>query len=175
MSGTSGLTDAQKREIAAIVAAALHQHSAATPASVAQSSSMKSTVAKPREYSGGDDYQHFRRECLVYIATNAAQFSNDAKKAMLVLSYMKGGQAASWAQNYIEAYTAADGTITIPNAFAAFLAELDRSFDDPNKKEKALAALRKLTQGNMTADEFSSSSTSFVPRRVLLHHNMTKF
>lgn len=73
---------------------------------------------------------------------------------MLILSYMKGGQAAAWAQNYIERYTVADGTVTVPDAFATFLVELDKSFDDLNKKEKALAELRKLTQGTMTADEF---------------------
>ena len=43
---------------------------------------------------------------------------------------------------------------SIPDDFNAFLGKLDAAFDDPNRKEKAIAELYRITQGRETADEF---------------------
>ena len=114
----------------------------------------KATTAKPREYGGGKDYRDFKRECTIYILANVANFSTDESKILFVLSYLKEGSAAGWAANYVTQATNAQGMVTIADTFSDFLDKLDASFDDPNKKAKAIQKLNALRQGNHSADEF---------------------
>lgn len=68
---------------------------------------------------------------------NPASFATNEKKISFVLSHLKAGQAAAWAQNYIDQHTASN-VVTIPGNYNAFLTLLDASFVDPTKKTKAL-------------------------------------
>ena len=113
----------------------------------------KGAAAKPREYAGGLDFDDFEREIELYMASNSRQFQTDPDRIIFVLSYLKGGHAEAWAQNYIQPYTA-NGVITITQTFADFLTTLRNAFQDPNSEQKALAEFRTFAQGNQTAEEF---------------------
>ena len=115
--------------------------------------SNKLDVAKPRDYAGGADYPAFCQECTVYMEANSIALNTDRLKILFVLSYLKGGHAKTWAQNYTRARTV-NGALTIVGSFADFSALLDQSFEDPNRAEKALEEFRNLVQGNLTASEF---------------------
>lgn len=119
----------------------------------AQNPTGPSMVSRPRKYDGGKDYEHFRRECQIFINQNANSFATDRNKIAFVLSYLKSEKAAAWAQNYIDQHTR-NNTITFPNDYDAFLTELDASFGDPMKKQKALERFYQSKQGNRSAEEF---------------------
>ena len=144
------LTQEQLQQIATIVAQTFVQvgfqpGQAATPS--------KGAAAKPREYSGGSDYEDFEREFQLYIASNPRQFPGDGDKIIFVLSYLRGGHAEAWAQNYLRALTT-NGTVTITDTYPDFLTILQETFKDPNSAQKALAEFRTFRQGPMTAEEF---------------------
>lgn len=143
------------QQIAAIVAQAFVDAGLGpgAPAAAPAPRAAPSMISRPREYTGGDDYEHFRRECQLFIAENPDNFPNGRSKISFVLSYLKAGQAAAWAQNYIDQNTA-NNTITIPADYDAFLTSLDASFVDPTKKTKALERFHKAKQGNRSAEEF---------------------
>ena len=140
-------TDAQKKEFAALMAEAFKQANIG--------SGKSADTAKPREYTGGPDYQDFKREVIVYVTANEKKFPDGKSKILFVLSYLKSGHAGTWSQNYLDSKTSATTkALSIPDDFNAFLGELDAAFDDPNRKEKAIAELYRITQGHETADEF---------------------
>ena len=144
------LTPEQLQQIATIVAQTFVQvgfqpGQAGTPS--------KGAAAKPREYSGGSDYEDFEREFQLYIASNPRQFPGDGDKIIFVLSYLRGGHAEAWAQNYLRALTN-NGTVTITDSYPDFLTTLQETFKDPNSAQKALAEFRTFRQGSMTAEEF---------------------
>ena len=155
-------TPDQLAQIAQIVAASFNQVGLAPgqpiqaiipPGPAPAASPPKGAAAKPREYSGGLDYDDFEREVELYMASNPRQFQTDSERIIFVLSYLKGGHAEAWAQNYVQPLTH-NGVITITSTFADFLVTLRNAFEDPNSEQKALAEFRTFTQGNQTAEEF---------------------
>lgn len=114
----------------------------------------KSLIVEPQAYDGGPNYRDFCRECLLYIQANLTRFEDGRSKILFILSYLKMGTAATWALNYVNGRTNDQGEINVPDDFQVFLTSLDLSFDNPNKKSKALTEWRKLYQGRWTADEF---------------------
>lgn len=112
-----------------------------------------SMVSRPREFDGGDDYEHFRRECQLFMAENPSSFATGDRKISFILSYLKSGRAAAWAQNYIDSHTT-NNVITLPTDFDDFLASLDASFKDPTKAAKAMERFYKSKQGNRSAEDF---------------------
>ena len=107
-----------------------------------------------REYKGGKDYQDFKRECLLYILANKRAFPSYKKKILFVLSYLKEGTAAAWAENWVAQHTDNDDNIYCLDTFQDFMNQLGKSFEDPSKKETAIQKLRQLKQGSKSADVF---------------------
>ncbi|THH04226.1 hypothetical protein EW145_g5673, partial [Phellinidium pouzarii] len=93
--------------------------------------SSKITTAKPRKYTGGADYLDFKHKVYLYITANSRSFTVDADKILFVLSYLKGGHAATWAENYVDLQTVA-GMMTLTATFNDFMMEFAQAFDDPN-------------------------------------------
>ena len=65
-------------------------------------------------------------------------FSDDEKKVLFVLSYLKKGHVTTWAQNYIKSVINTSGGVMPTDSFMKFIEKLVVSFDDPNWQEKAL-------------------------------------
>ena len=143
-----GFTAEQITQLLQLMALSIHNGPAAP------GSGSKIAVAKPREYSGGPDFVDFQREVFVYLAAAPARmFPSDRDKILFVLSYLKGGHAATWAQNYVDQRNH-QGTFLILESLQQFMDMLDDAFNDPNRHEKALAEFRAIIQGNRTASEF---------------------
>ena len=107
-----------------------------------------------REYKEGKDYQDFKRECLLYILANKRAFPSYKKKILFVLSYLKEGTAAAWAENWVAQHTDDDGDIYCLDTFQAFMDQLGKSFEDSSKKETVIQRLRQLKQGSKSVDVF---------------------
>ena len=107
-----------------------------------------------REYKEGKDYQDFKRECLLYILVNKRAFPSHKKKILFVLSYLKEGTVAVWAENWVTQYTDNDSNIYYLDTFQAFINQLGKSFEDSSKKETTIQRLRQLKQGSKSADVF---------------------
>lgn len=159
MSNPSSFTPRQLADFAALIAAAMAQQPqppAANP--MPRVASIKDLgIALPTPFDGEvKKYLQFRRECLAYITADDANtvFTTDAKKISFVLSYMKLGTAATWAQNYYDAIMDATGAITFKDSTAEFLKKLDLSFEDAGQKERAYAEWTELRQGKSDASVF---------------------
>ena len=107
-----------------------------------------------KEYKGGKDYQDFKRECLLYILTNKRAFSSYKKKILFVLSYLKEGTAAVWAENWVAQHTDNDDNIYCLDTLQAFMNQLGKSFEDSSKKETVIQRLRQLKQGFKSVNVF---------------------
>ena len=141
------LSEEAQRQIAATVATAIKM------LGMGGSSSGKTDTAKPRKYSGGADYVDFRREVRLYIAANESKLKSSKDKILFTLTYLEGGHAATWAENYVEKNTR-DGELEIEETWSEFLAALDKSFDDPSRFDKAMRQFEQMTQGGLTTEEF---------------------
>ncbi|THG99084.1 hypothetical protein EW145_g7328 [Phellinidium pouzarii] len=100
-------TQQEMTDMATAIALAMQQAGNINPALApapppAPPPSSKITMAKPQEYTGGADYLDFKQEVYLYIAANSQSFAVDADKILFVLSYLKGGHAATWAENYVD-------------------------------------------------------------------------
>ena len=149
----SGFTDQQKRELATMMAEAFRLAPQPRPAAAPAPASSRVYTAEPRKYEGGKDFIDFRCEISLYITSHATDFATDPSKIFFILSYLKGGRATTWVQNYVDAATT-NSVITFTDMYDQFVIKLTDSFDDPTRKEKAMAEFRNLVQGNRTADDF---------------------
>ena len=144
----AALTQQQMADFLTLYAAAQAAQAVQAPAT-----RNKSAVAKPREYDGGAEFIEFRREILVYIAATPDMFPADTDKIFFTLSFMKSGTASTWAQNYVDEFTA-NGLLALTDTWEQFGAKLNAAFEDPNRATNALKRFRTMVQGSMTADEF---------------------
>ena len=158
----SSLTPQQLADITMLVAHIMQQNAPPPPPPPAPPAPRAPTlkdlgIAAPTPFNGNTlEYLRFRRECLAYIAADDTQaiFVNDKKKIAFILSYMKEGSAATWAQNYYNGIMAADGTINMMDTLTTFLVSLDASFKDPAEKEHAYKKWISMCQGNLDAGTF---------------------
>ena len=122
----AALTQQQMADFLTLYAAAQAAQAVQAPAAC-----NKSAVAKPREYDGGPEFIEFRREILVYIAATPDMFPADTDKIFFTLSFMKSGTASTWAQNYVDEFTA-NGLLVLTDTWEQFGAKLNAAFEDPN-------------------------------------------
>ncbi|THH03107.1 hypothetical protein EW145_g6523 [Phellinidium pouzarii] len=129
-------TQQEMTDMVMVIALAMQQAGNINPAPAttpppAPPPSSKITTAKPHKYTGGADYLDFKCEVYLYIAANSRSFAVDADKILFVLSYLKGGHAATWAENYVDLWTVA-GMMTLTATFNDFMMEFAQAFDNPN-------------------------------------------
>jgi hypothetical protein len=126
----------------------------------------KSLVSSPDAFDG-TDYAKFERQLAIYFAFNAPDFTEDERKILGCLSYMKGGTASLFAQNFIDGVYARQAQAVATNAdetnsptsvawgtWTAFLEQMRLAFKDPNQLATSQHKLSKLMQGKNTAEEF---------------------
>lgn len=113
----------------------------------------KSAVAKPDPFDGKtENYRGFKRQFLLYITANKKQFEDDEQKILFVLSYMKTGLAAQWANNIVdEVAEEEEGNF---GTAKDFFRKLELAFGNPNEKKDAQRKLSEYKQGSRTAEEF---------------------
>ena len=108
-------------------------------------------VAKPEPFDG-KDYDAFIRAVTTYIRAAKADFPDDESQALFVLSFMKGGHAGVWAENYLE--SAYDDVGDFKDSSREFIDKLEAAFSDPNKRANAQRDLERLRIVKQSYDEF---------------------
>lgn len=111
---------------------------------------------KPQDYDG--DFKRwaaFEQDVVVYLTAAREDFDDDMSKILFVLSYMKQGTAATWAQNWRTEHTLNGRLILFQgDTFDTFFTSLVDSFKNPNVKRDAQHELARMRQGSNTAEEF---------------------
>jgi hypothetical protein len=126
------------------------------------------SIATPTPFNGDQTKTNqFPHECGLYISGKAKEFetgtpptTNDELKIAFILSYMKDGTAAAWA----ECYTARPahgtpnltaGTKTKALDYNTFINEFKENFKEHNKGQVVQLKLGKLTQGKYSVDTYN--------------------
>ena len=106
----------------------------------------------PAEFSGDlTKARDFLSACKSYLALNSHIYTTDAHKILFVLSYMRSGQAAEWAEYWREKILQSDDR----PVFTIFADEFEKAFISSDVTEDARVKLLSLRQ-NGTADEYNA-------------------
>ena len=110
---------------------------------------------------------------MMYISGNQYRLPTDDDRILMILSRLKTGTAATWAEVYYQS-NLINNVLVIQDTLLEFLEKLDAAFEDPNAVEKALRDFRTLTQGRLTAADFFSKFDIALGRAKLTHpaHNI---
>jgi hypothetical protein len=115
----------------------------------------KSLLSRPDDFSGTKGTITFRqwwRQIHVMFEAESKTLSDDKKKVLFALSFMKSGNSGLWADNYVDEQDAMPSNQRY--VFADFEAAIKSAFDDANARREAQRHLELLKQGSMTAEEF---------------------
>jgi hypothetical protein len=107
----------------------------------------------------------FRRQLFIYFTAQKDLFSNEERKVIFALSYMKGGNAGPWAEiQYDKMETAAMNQKAGPfPTYNDFIAAFNDRFAEKNEAEKARHAMTNLKQDKLSAEEFISKFETLEP------------
>src|SRR5713226_2288091 len=120
-------------------------------------------VAKPPLFNGNrTKYMAWRVACAIYIKSTPALNSDEAR-INFTLSYMQGGIAEAWKEEYVAKYFEPPVTKTA-QTFQQFCTDLDANFRDADVGARALQALSCLRQQKMSVDEYTSEFRSLLSR-----------
>jgi hypothetical protein len=97
--------------------------------------------------------------------TSNQPVDDDQKKIMFVLSYMKSGTAASWAERYSERLPEGHANLPKPakvgdyqhDKYDDFKTEFLKAFEETHRGEKARYQLSKLVQGKYSVDAYNTA------------------
>lgn len=115
-------------------------------------------VAKPDDFDGSD-WPTFAQQVAIYLLANKKDFEDDKSKILFVLSYMKEGDALTWATSFTSGALLDPTTFAINlepdfGKFTDFWDKLNTRFGNPNSKNDAHRDLVAFKQGRKTANEF---------------------
>jgi hypothetical protein len=128
------------------------------------------SIATPTPFNGDrTKTNRFLHECGLYISGKAKEFetgtppaANDELKIAFILSYMKDGTAAAWAEHYTArpahgTPNLAAGAKTKAQDYDAFIAEFKSNFKEHNKGQVVWLKLDKLMQGKYSVDTYNET------------------
>ena len=114
-------------------------------------------INKPEGFDG--DHEKFTPWMLsvrTYLALNAHVYDTDEKLIGFTLSYMTGGSALAFKENYIESCIADGVHFYITESFAEFTQKLKNTYDVGDIKATSMLHLANIKQGNKPLAEYSS-------------------
>ena len=115
------------------------------------------TINKPEGFDR--DHEKFTPWMLsvrTYLALNAHVYDTDEKLISFTLSYMTGGSALAFKENYIESCIADGVHFYITESFAEFMQKLKNVYDVGDIKATSMLHLANIKQGNKPLAEYSS-------------------
>ena len=121
--------------------------------------SSKSLVAAPFKYDGNKkEYETFLWQLQLYIRGNNVILSTDEKKITVALSYIEGGDAEIWANNFTnEKLAAADF-----GKWTDFLDKFKEQFGPTTTKSDTITKLENLYQDKLTATEYWMQANALI-------------
>lgn len=109
--------------------------------------------------------REFMRACKLYLSLNGHVYATDARQISFVLSYMRSGRSAEWAQ-YWATKIAADATETIGEFWKAF----EKAFISSDTAADARVKLHELRQTG-TADEYNAQFQTLAAQGEIKEYN----
>jgi Ty3 transposon capsid-like protein len=106
------------------------------------------------------DFVLFMQDVLVNLKVNKATYDNDNKKISFILSYLAGGDAAVWKQQFIQTKIeeSEEAKTDEPNwgTYKEFVDALKRTFQPYDEPAEALEDMKKLRLGDGSITEHNS-------------------
>jgi Retrotransposon gag protein/Zinc knuckle len=115
----------------------------------------------PTPFTGKrSDFVLFMQDVFVYLKVNKATYDNDDKKISFILSYLAGGDAAVWKQQFIQTKIeeSEEAKTDEPNwgTYKEFVDALKRTFQPYDEPAEALEDIKKLRLGDGSITEHNS-------------------
>jgi Ty3 transposon capsid-like protein len=102
----------------------------------------------------------FMQDVFVYLKVNKMTYNNDDKKISFMLSYLTGGDAAVWKQQFIQTKIeeSVDAKTDEPDwgSYKEFVEALKKMFQPYDEPAEALEDMRKLCLGDSSITEHNS-------------------
>jgi Retrotransposon gag protein len=106
------------------------------------------------------DFILFMQDVYVYLKVNKATYDNDDKKISFILSYLTGGDAAVWKQQFIQTKIeeSEEAKTDEPNwgTYKEFMEALKKTFQPYDEPGEALEEMKKLCLGDGSITEHNS-------------------
>jgi Ty3 transposon capsid-like protein len=115
----------------------------------------------PTPFTGKQtDFILFMQDVYVYLKINKATYNNDNKKISFILSYLTGGDAAVWKQQFIQTKIeeSKEAKTDEPNwgTYKEFVEALKKTFQPYDEPGEALEEMKKLHLGDGSITEHNS-------------------
>ena len=129
---------------------------------------MKAHTRKPEIFSGDrKKLEGFIRDCNIYVAANANDFTTDDLKTQFILSHIGGGEAEPWKEHYYNTVvTPVPGTFTWETP-TVLVENLRQNFAREDDVEESLRKLEAMKQGSKTAEEVVNEHRILMARAKL--------
>ena len=102
------------------------------------------------------DLQRFLQDTFVFLTINKEHYNNDDKKIAFVMSFMTGGDAALWKQEFIGKVirdSVAQGDNILFRSYRTFIESLEKSFSPYDAPGDTLDAIKCLQMGEESFEE----------------------
>jgi len=139
-----------------------------TPATTAPTGAPKELrVNTPTPFEGDrSKLRTFLQDCEIYLLINHDIYDHDDKKIAFILSYMTGGDASMWKNQWIQSKRT--GTAINLGTYAAFYTDLTDSFKEEEQTQNTLHKIHNLRQSkNMLVEELNTEFRLLVGRAGL--------
>ena len=109
-------------------------------------------IHMPEPFSGDrTKLRKFLQDCKIYLTINKEWYNSKEHQCRFTLALLRGGDAASWKEQYINSITNTTGDINF-ETYAVFEAKLRESFKEVEQIQNTMQKLHKLHQGKKTAE-----------------------
>jgi Retrotransposon gag protein len=123
--------------------------------------SEKIRLNPPTPFTGKQsDFILFMQDVFIYLKVNKATYNDDNKKISFILSYLTGGDAAVWKQQFIQ--TKIEESLEVKNedpdwgSYKEFVEALKKTFQPYDEPAEALEDIKKLCLGDGSIMEHNS-------------------
>jgi Retrotransposon gag protein len=123
--------------------------------------SEKVKLNPPTPFTGKrSDFILFMQDVFIYLKVNKTTYDNDNKKISFILSYLTGGDAAVWKQQFIQTKIkeSVDANTDKPDwgSYKEFVEALKKTFQPYDELAEALEDMKKLRLGDGSITEHNS-------------------
>jgi Retrotransposon gag protein len=115
----------------------------------------------PTPFTGKrSDFMLFMQDVFIYLKVNKMTYDNDDKKISFILSYLTGGDAAVWKQQFMQTKIeeSVDAKTNEPDwkSYKEFVEALKKTFQPYDEPAEALEDMKKLRLGDGSITEHNS-------------------
>jgi hypothetical protein len=111
-------------------------------------------INTPAKFKGDrTKLRKYIQDCKIYLAINRRLYTDNESKSAFILSYMEGGEADAWKEQYVSSITNPTTGVINFETIEELIKKLSESFNESQQKENALHRLTQLKQGKGAVEE----------------------